>query len=143
MIRIVLVTAVAAIGVSAVVAQTDPIAARKALMKANGEQNKIATGMLDGKQPFDLAAAKKVFATFAEAGTKGPALFPPGSDKGDTAALPAIWEKKADFDAIFAKLAKDSQAGAAATTDLASFKAQIGTARANCGACHKVYRKKS
>ena len=38
MIRIVLAVAVVALGVTAVAAQQDPIAARKALMKANGAQ---------------------------------------------------------------------------------------------------------
>src|ERR1700741_3694770 len=102
-----------AFGATALVAQGDPIAARKALMKANGDQSKIATDMLEAKQPFDLGAAKKVFATFAEAGDKAPALFPDNSKSGgDTAALPAIWENKADFDARFAKFgsaAKDAE----------------------------------
>ena len=42
MIRIVLAVAVAALGVTAVVAQGDPIAARKAMMKANGDAGRIA-----------------------------------------------------------------------------------------------------
>jgi cytochrome c556 len=97
MIRIVLATAVAALGVSAVVAQGDPIAARKALMKENGAQSRIAREMIEGKRPFDLAAAQKVLATFAESAEKAKALFPENSKAGDTAALPAIWEQKADF----------------------------------------------
>ena len=40
--RIVLAVAVVAFGVTAVVAQSDPIAARKALMKENGRQSGIA-----------------------------------------------------------------------------------------------------
>ena len=88
MIRTVLAVAVLAIGTTALVAQTDPIAARKALMKANGDQSQIATDMLEGKPPFNLDAAKKIFATFAEAGEKAPALFPDNSKTGgDTAAL--------------------------------------------------------
>src|SRR5690349_7041958 len=104
MIRTVLAVTAIVFGMSAVVAQGDPIAARKALMKANGDQNRIATEMIDGKRPFDLAAAKKVFATFAEGGEKSVALYPETSKTGgDTAALPAIWEKKADFDAKLTK----------------------------------------
>ena len=63
--RIVLAVAVVALGVTAVVAQSDPIAARKALMKENGNQSRIAREMIEGKQPFDLAEAKKVLADFA------------------------------------------------------------------------------
>src|SRR5262249_59161332 len=81
-IRLARVVAMLAFGATALVAQSDPIAARKALMKANGDQSKIATDMLEAKQPFDLAAAKKVLATFVEAGEKAPALFPDTSKTG-------------------------------------------------------------
>src|SRR5262249_22814379 len=130
MIRTALVVAMLAFGATALVAQSDPIAARKALMKANGDQSKIATDMLEAKQPFDLAAAKKALATFAEAGDKAPALFPDTSKTGgDTAALPAIWENKADFTARLAKLASDSKAAMDATKDFDSFKIQITEVR--------------
>ena len=123
MIRIVLTIAVLAFGATVLVAQTDPIAARRALMKANGDQSKVATEMLEAKRPFDLAAAKKVFASFAEAGEKAPALFPDTSKTGgDTAALPAIWENKVDFDAKLAKFASESKAAVDATKDLDRFK---------------------
>ncbi len=108
MIRIVLAVTAIAFGISAVVAQGDPIAARKALMKANGDQNRIGTEMIDGKRPFDLAAAKKVFDTFAENAEKSKPLYPDTSKTGgDTAALPAIWENKADFDAKLTKFATE------------------------------------
>jgi len=123
MIRTALVVAMLAFGATALVAQGDPIAARKALMKANGDQSKVATDMLEAKQPFNLDAAKKVFATFAEAGEKAPALFPDNSKTGgDTAALPAIWENKADFTAKLAKFASEAKAAMDVTKDLDSFK---------------------
>ena len=49
------VTAIA-IGVSAAIAQEDPIKARKALMKANGDEAKIGAAMIKGDMPFNLAA---------------------------------------------------------------------------------------
>jgi cytochrome c556 len=144
MIRTALVVAMLAFGATALVAQSDPIAARKALMKANGDQSKIATDMLEAKQPFDLAAAKKVLATFVEAGEKAPALFPDNSKTGgDTAALPPIWENKADFNARLAKLSSDSKAAMDATKDFDSFKIQITEVRKNCGGCHQTYRKRT
>ena len=77
MIRTVLAATVVALGVTTVVvAQGDPIAARQALMKSNGTQFGIAKDMSEGKRPFDLAAAKKAFATFEEAGEKAKALVP-------------------------------------------------------------------
>ncbi len=109
--RIVLAVAVVALGVTAVVAQSDPIAARKALMKENGRQSGIAREMIEGKQPFDLAKAKAVLANFAAVHDKGKNLWPDNSKSGgDTASLPAIWENKADFEAKLAKLSADAKA---------------------------------
>jgi cytochrome c556 len=143
MIRTVLAVTVLAFGVTAVVAQSDPIAARKAIMKANGDQNRIGTEMIEGKQPFNLDAAKKIFATFAEA-EKVRTLFPDNSKTGgDTAALPAIWENKADFEAKLTKFVADAKAAGAATTDADTFKAQITEVRKNCGGCHQPYRKRT
>ena len=143
MIRTVLAVAVLAFGVTAVVGQGDPIAARKAIMKANGDQSKIATDMLEGKQPFNLDAAKKIFATFAEAEKVRP-LFPDSSKTGgDTAALPAIWENKADFEAKLTKFVTEAKAAGAATTDADTFKVQITEVRKNCGGCHQPYRKRT
>ncbi len=144
MIRTMLAAAVVASGATALVAQTDPIAARRALMKANGDQSKVATEMLEGKRPFNLDEAKKIFVVFAEAGEKAPALFPDNSKTGgDTAALPPIWENKADFNARLSKFANESKAAGAATTDLATFKVQVTEVRKNCGGCHQTYRKKA
>jgi cytochrome c556 len=144
MIRTALVVAMFAFGATALVAQSDPIAARKALMKSNGDQNRVATDMLEAKRPFSLDDAKKVFATFAEAGEKAPALFPDDSKTGgDTAALPPIWENKADFNARLAKFASESKAAMDATKDLDSFKIQITEVRKNCGGCHQTYRKRT
>ena len=143
--RTVLVAAVAVLlGAAAVSAQSDPIAARRALMKANGDQAKIGVAMAKGEAPFDLAKAKVVFATFMDAANKMPNLFPDNSKSGgDTAALPKVWEDMADFKTRFAKLGDDAKAAEASVTDLASFKAAFGNIGKNdCGACHELYRQK-
>ncbi len=142
MVRTVLAVAVLAVGATALVAQTDPIAARKALMKANGDQYRIVNEMFESKRPFSLDDAKKAFAAFEDAGEKAPALFPESSKTGDTAALPAIWENKTDFDGRLAKLASESKAAIEATKDFDSFKAQFVEVRKNCGGCHQTYRKR-
>jgi cytochrome c556 len=145
MIRTVFATAAAAaiaLGVVAAVAQQDPIAARKALMKANGDQAKIGAAMVKGDAPFDLAAAHKIFATFEDASAKAPALFPPGSETGgDTAADPKIWQNMDDFKAKLAKLGTDAKVADASVKDLDSFKAAFGDIGKNdCGGCHQTYR---
>jgi cytochrome c556 len=141
-IRTVLAVAAVALGVTAVTAQQqDPIAARKALMKANGQQAGIGTKMVKGEEPFALDKAKKVFATYQDV-AKAHALFPETSKSGDTAALPAVWENKADFEAKLTKLANEAKAAEAATRDLDTFKAQFAEVQKNCGGCHQTYRKR-
>ena len=141
--RIVLAVAVVAFGVTAVVAQSDPIAARKALMKENGRQSGIAREMIEGKQPFDLAKAKAVLANFAAVHDKGKNLWPDNSKSGgDTASLPAIWENKTDFEAKLTKLSSDAKAQDPGVKDLDSFKAAMAEIGKDCGGCHNTYRKK-
>jgi cytochrome c556 len=141
MIRTVLAVAAVALGATIVVAQQDPIAARKAIMKANGEQARIGTQMVRGEAPFDLAKAKAIFVTYQDAATKMPSLFPDNSKTGgETAALPKIWESKADFDARFAKFGQEAKAAEAAVRDLDTFKAQFPEVQKNCGGCHELYR---
>jgi cytochrome c556 len=142
MIRFVLATAVVALGVTAVVAQTDPIAARKALMKENNNQVRIAREMIDGKQPFNLDVARKVFTTFGGVASKGKDLWPDSSKTGESASLPAIWENKADFEAKLAAFSADAEAAAGKVTDLDSFKAQLREIGKHCGGCHNTYRQK-
>ena len=48
-----------ACGITAVLADTDPIAERRALMKHDGEAAKTLFGMSKGKIPFDLATVKE------------------------------------------------------------------------------------
>jgi cytochrome c556 len=143
MLRVLIAIAAVAVGATTVIAQQDAIAARKALMKATGGQTAVASKMVKGEEPFDLAKAKTVFTTYEDTATKMPALFTPDSKTGgDTAALPKIWENKADFEARFTKFGADAKAAAAKTTDLDSFKAAFGDVTKNCGACHNEYRAK-
>jgi cytochrome c556 len=146
MIRTVFAVAAIALGISAAVAQQDPIAARKALMKANGDQAMIALAMMKGEAPFELAAVQKIFATFEDTAAKAPALFPENSIDEATAddpfsAGPKIWENLADFKARLAKFGTDAKDAGAKVTDLESFKAAFGNIGKNdCGGCHEQYR---
>jgi len=142
--RIVLAAAIAALGITTVLAQSDPIAARKAMMKANGQAAGQGGKFVKGEEPFDLAKAKAIFATYEKAAADFGKLFPDNSKTGgETAALPAIWENKADFDAKLVKFGADAKAAAAKVTDEASFKAAFPDVQKNCGGCHNTYRKKA
>ena len=67
-------------------------------MKQSSTQGRIATQMIRGEAPYDQAKAQAVLAAYADKAAKLPRLFPENSRAGDTRALPAIWEKKADWD---------------------------------------------
>jgi cytochrome c556 len=144
MIRTVFAVAAIVLAAGIAVADQDPIAARKALMKANGDQAKIGAAMVKGEAPFDLDKVHKMLATFEDAAAKMPALFPDNSKTGgETAADPKIWENIDDFKARFAKLGTDAKDAAAKITDLDSLKAAFGNIGKNdCGGCHEKYRVK-
>lgn len=143
MIRSVVAALVLVAGVTAVAAQQDPIAERKALMKTNGQQAAASAAMVKGEAPFDLAKAKAAFATFENTAAKAGALFPPTSKTGgDTIASPKIWEAKADFDARLAKLGTEAKAAGESVKDLDTFKAAFGGVMKNCVSCHEEYRVK-
>jgi cytochrome c556 len=144
MLRLMLTVAACVVAASVALAQTNPIAARKALMKANGEQAKIGAAIAKGDAPFDAAKVQTIFVTFVEAAKKAPALFPDNSKTGGkTEALPAIWKNKADFEARLAKFGADAKAAQADVKDLATFKALwAGLIRKNCTGCHEKYVQK-
>ncbi len=130
-----------AFSAGSVVAQNDPIAQRKALMKAIGDSGRAPAAMLKGEQPFNLAAVQTALKAMQDAGKQGQALFPETSKTGgDTAALPKIWESKADFNAKLAKLESDAASGLTKITDEASFKASYPDILRGCGDCHRDYR---
>ena len=133
-----------ACGIGAVWANTDPIAERRALMKNDGMAAKKMFDMSKGTIPFDLAAVQESLKTLYEGASKSAALFPDDSKTGGgTAALPAIWQNKADFDARFAKFVKDVAAAQAGIVDEASFKKLAPAVFQNCGGCHELYKAKT
>jgi cytochrome c556 len=142
--RLTIVVIALACGVGAVLADTDPIAERRALMKNDGMAAKKMFDMSKGAAPFDLAVVQDSLKTLAIAAEKEPTLFPDNSKTGGgTAALPAIWQNKADFNARFAKFAKDVAAAQAGIVDEASFKKLAPAVFQNCGGCHELYKAKS
>ena len=143
MLRYVAAAVVIAVGATAVYAQNlDAISARKESMKALSNAAKGPGGMMKGEVPFELPKVQAALKAYQEQSLKSKALFTDNAKTGgDTEALPAIWEKKADFDGKFDKFAADAKAAEASIKDEASFKTEWGKVMSNCGACHKEYRK--
>ena len=127
---------------TAVVAQSDPIAARKALMKGNNDGARSAIAMMRGSEPFNAAKVDAAFAQWAETAQKLPGLFPDNSKTGgNTRASPKVWQNKADFDAKaaeFGKAVADNREKAKASVD--GLKAAIPVIGKTCDNCHADYR---
>jgi cytochrome c556 len=127
---------------SVAVAQGDPIAARKDNRKQAAAQMKAIKGIIDAKGPASgvVPAAAKL----KELHTAFLPLFPAGSDKGDTKALPTVWSDRKGFEAA-SKVegdAIDALAKAAGTGDMAMVGPAFGNVGKSCGACHQKYRAK-
>jgi len=133
--------AVLVLGVAtAAMGQTDPIKARRAIMKANGAAVGSLVKMVRGETPFDAAAAKAALETIHNSATIAD-LFPAGSDRGDTNALPQVWTDNAGFKAALAKLiAADDAQLANPTADVDGVKAALGALGPTCTGCHNTYR---
>ena len=141
MIRLVVVSAALAVGVTAIMAQSNPIGQRRDLMKGVGGATRIGTQMVKGEAPFDLAKAKEVLQTYAKAADTMHTYFPDSSKTGgETTAAPKIWESQADFRKRFDDWAADIKKASAQTKDLDSFKDAFGAVTKACGSCHETYR---
>ncbi|MGO4403907.1 cytochrome c [Bosea sp. RAF48] len=140
MIRTAFVLAGLGLGITAVLAQSNPIAERQQAMKALGAATREGAAMAKGEAPFDATKAQAVFKTYADTAKKVPALFPDSSKTGgETTASPKIWEDQAGFKAAFVKFESDAAAGANVAS-LDGFRTAFGAATKNCGACHEAYR---
>ncbi|HSI42572.1 MAG TPA: cytochrome c [Xanthobacteraceae bacterium] len=140
-----LVLACVAVGVvaTAVIAQSDPVTERQGLLKQFGQVTRPVGGMLKGDIPFDLAVVQTALDTYVKNAKALPALFPAGSDVGKTAALPSVWQRKDEFDALFVKFGADAEKARGSITDLASLRANMPGVLRSCGTCHDSFRKKS
>ena len=142
LLRTSLVALVIGLGVGAVIAQSDPIAARKALMKQNNDHAKTMVAMMRGQAPFNAQAVDAAFAQWADTAQRFPGLFPDNSKTGgETRATSKIWVNKKDFDAKaaeFGKAVADNRDKAKASLD--GLKAAIPMVGKTCDNCHEDYR---
>jgi cytochrome c556 len=142
MTRSMLVMMALVLGATVVMAQSDPLAQRKALMKGNIENALAVNKMVRGENPFDAAKVNAAFAQWEETAHKIPNLFPEPPKPGqETRALPKIWENKADFEAkiaAFARAVADNKDKAKTLDELKVTFPNVNTA---CNNCHELYRK--
>lgn len=140
-----LILAISTVALAVSAAYADPIADRKALMKERGGLIGGLAKMAKGEATFDAAAVATALQGLQanEAKFDIDALFPAGSDQGDTTASPKIWEDMAGFKAENDKYKAAVDAAAAAPAqDASALGAQVGAIGAECGACHQGFRVK-
>jgi cytochrome c556 len=115
---------------------------RVATMKDNGKNLGTIGRMVKGEMAADFAVIASAASAINGNAMKLKGLFPEGSGGGESRALPAIWENKADVNAKLTSLAEASDALAkeAATGSVANLQASFGAIASTCGACHKAYR---
>jgi cytochrome c556 len=145
-VRSIVIAAIAvAMTTSAVIAQSDPIAARRDQMKAMGS---FIYGSLNrmqrGQETYDQAKVNAALTQFIESMQKLPALFPPGSISGtkpgeDFRTSDKIWTEKPAFEARFAKLGQDAAGYRGKITNVETLKAAYAEIRKQCDGCHETY----
>ena len=123
-------------------APEDAIEYRKAAFQLIRYQIGDMGDMLKGKVPFNAEQ-------FAQRANNAAALskmpweaFTPGSDKGDTSALPAIWSDRAKFDKKAQQFAKyaNALAAAAQTGDKKTIAPAFKNWAKGCKDCHKSFK---
>jgi cytochrome c556 len=127
---------------SAVRADGVHIEYRQEVMEAVGGHTGALKLLVTGKIDRPQDAKAHVLALDALARIVDPSLFPAGSGEGKTEALPAIWEKPAefkkaisDFQTAVAALAQKADAAPAEMADAFSAMAKA------CKGCHDKFRK--
>lgn len=115
----------------------DAIAKRQELMKSNGQTAKALSSITAMEAEGHAQTLVDNFTALMD-------LFPEDSQSGDTKALPAIWENKADFDAKMKNALEASKVvlAAAQSGDDAAFEEARKALGDACFACHQTYREK-
>jgi cytochrome c556 len=129
-------------GATLALAQGDVIKQRKDNRQAVRQAMGAIKGVIDAKGP--TAGAVPHAAKLKELEMAFVKLFPAGSDKGETKALPVIWTDMAGFQAASknADMAYDKLAAAGGSGDMAALTTAFADAGKACGACHDKYRAK-
>jgi cytochrome c556 len=145
MYRTLIASAALAVVTTAVLAQADLVASRKALMGENGKyMYRALPEMLKGAAPYDQAIVDAAFTQMAESAQKLPALFvastkdvPPA---GRFSISPKAWDNKADLDAKLANYAKVVAEERPKVKNLEALKESYAAVAKTCDSCHESYR---
>lgn len=121
----------------------DAVKYRKAALSVMGTHFSRVGAMATGRAPFDAKAVTDNMAVVETLSKLPWDAFGPGTDKGDTRALPAVWTEQAKFKAASEKMQGEvvKLNAAAKTGNLDAIKTAFGATAASCKACHDDFRK--
>jgi len=130
-------------GATVALAQADVIKQRQENRKQAAAAMRAIKAIIDAKGPTSGAVEQAAKLKQLEAAFEK--MFPAGSDKGDTKALPTVWSDKAGFLAASkaSDVAYDKLAVAAGSGDMAALTGAFQATGKACGACHDKFRAKS
>ncbi len=116
---------------------------RMDLMQDIRKHMKVIGQMIRGKTDFDAPTAKKSAKVIGGHASHMPMMFPKGSIKGPSEAVPAIWQDWPEFkrlaeDLLSAAGQMESEPNLTKERAGPIFKKMAAT----CSGCHKVFRKK-
>jgi len=117
---------------------------RQAAMTLQGKYLGPMGAMAQGKAPYNAQLVQRN-AGYLEVLAKMPWDGFDASTKGEkSAALPAVWEKSAEFKQAAERLENEAAklVSVARSGDEAAVKAQIGATAKTCGGCHETFREK-
>jgi cytochrome c556 len=142
-LMVAVIGALVAGGATFAFAQADVIKERQENRKQVAAAMRSVKGVIDSKG--DTKAVVEAAAKMKTLEAAFEKMFPAGSDKGDTKALPTVWSDMPGFLAASkaADAAYDKLAVAGGSGDLAAVTAAFGDAGKACGACHTKYRAKA
>ena len=104
---------------------------------------KAIGAMIKGQAAFDAGTVKAAATSMAEHADRIPELFPEGSNRKPSEALPAIWEDWDGFKSIAKDMSTQAKALAAAAdgaSQIDQIKAPFGALAKTCKACHSDFR---
>jgi cytochrome c556 len=121
-------------------AQADIIKQRQENRKATGPLMRQIKETIESKGDAKIVVANA--AKLKELEVAFDKMFPAGSDKGETKALPTVWSDSAGFEAAGknAQVAFDKLAVAGGSGDFAAMQVAFGDAGKSCGGCHTKFR---
>ncbi len=138
-----LVFAAAVFAGSAFAAEGSAVKYRQSVMKALGGHMGATASIVKGEggSKHHLVAHAAAMSSIAKMAGD---LFPKGSDKGNTRALPVIWEQPQDFAKVVQAIgvATGEMVEAARSGDGNEIKNAFSALGKACGGCHKKFRKK-